>query len=311
MSGKGVCPFMLLEDCLKEFIFDCKLRKLSERTIKSYRGNCERLFQFLEREYQVKELEYCNVKCIQGYIQFLTNQGLKESYINSIIKCVTAFFEYCYKEEYVHKNVMKKIRYQKEPITLIETFTNEEVHKMILYYGGSRFLDYRNKLIMIMLFDSGIRNSELCDIKMDDIKESHIVINGKGKKIRHVPITAIINKFMIKYLRSRENYIKDKIAYQKEYLFLSQKGKKLTVETIENIVRNCGVGCDIRSDIRCSPHTCRHFYAQSQLKNGCDLFTVSKLLGHNNINITKRYLNSINDDDFYKMAIRTSPLSNL
>ena len=61
---------MILNDCLKEFVFDCRLRKLSEKTIKSYRGNCERLFQYLENEYQVTELEYCNVKCIQSYIQF-------------------------------------------------------------------------------------------------------------------------------------------------------------------------------------------------------------------------------------------------
>ena len=120
-----------------------------------------------------------------------------------------------------------------------------------------------------------------------------------------------MNKALIKFLRIRTHYVSDKLGYQLEYLLFSQNGRQLTVETIENVVRACGKACDVRVEIRCSPHTCRHYFAQTQLKNGCDLFTVSKLLGHTNIDITKRYLNSMNDDDFFKMAIKTSPLANL
>jgi integrase/recombinase XerD len=134
---------------------------------------------------------------------------------------------------------------------------------------------------------------------------------GKGKKIRHVPITAIINKYLVRYLRVRENYIKDKINYNDEFLLLSQKGKLLTVETIERVVLECGNNSEVRKEIRISPHTCRHYYAQTQLKNGCDLFTVSKLLGHTNINVTKRYLQSMHDDDTLIMGAKTSPLMNL
>lgn len=110
---------------------------------------------------------------------------------------------------------------------------------------------------------------------------------GKGKKVRHVPITAIINKQLIKYFRVRESYIKDKINFDTDYLLLSQKGKKLTKEMLEIIVRKCGEECSVRKEIRISPHTCRHYYAQTQLKNGCDLFTVSRLLGHTKIDVCK------------------------
>lgn len=116
---------------------------------------------------------------------------------------------------------------------------------------------------------------------------------------------------MIRYLRVRESYIKDKINYNDEYLLLSQKGKKLTVETIERVVLECGNNSNVRKEIRISPHTCRHFYAQTQLKNGCDLFTVSRLLGHTNINITKRYLQSMQDYDILELGAKTSPLMNL
>lgn len=302
---------MLNEDIVKEFLFDCRLRKLSERTIKGYKNNNLAMMKFIEQEYGIIELENTNHLSIKGYIEFLTKKGLSEVYINGLIKCFNAYFSYCHRERYIYKNPMEKIYRQKEPITLINTFTNEEVKRMIRYYSGSRYLDIRNQLIMILLFDTGMRNSELCDLKLSDIRDTYINIMGKGKKVRHVPITSIINKHMIKYLRVREAYIKDKINYSCEYLLLSQKGKKLTVETNERIVLKCGEACDVRKEIRMSPHTCRHYYAQSQLKNGCDLFTLAKLLGHSKIDVTKRYLQSMHDDDTLIMGAKTSPLMNL
>lgn len=304
---------MLLQDVLKEFIFDCRMRKLSERTIKSYKNNNLALFRYFENEFELTELEEVTRAHIQEYIRFLVSKELTEVYINSVIKCFRSFFNYAIEEGYIleKRNPMNKVKFQKEPKVLINTFNDDEVRKMINYYGTKKFLDTRNRCIMIILFDTGIRNNELCDIKMGHVRDTYIEIHGKGKKIRHVPITVIMNKILIRYLRVRENYIKDKSTYETEYLFLSQKGRKLTIETVENIVKKCGEGCNVRPEIRCSPHTCRHYYAQSQLKNGCDLFTVSKLLGHDNINITKRYLQSISNDDFFQLACRTSPLSNL
>lgn len=302
---------MLNEDIIKEFLFDCRMRKLSERTLKGYKNNNLAMMRFIKQEYNILELEETNHIAIRGYIEFLTNKGLSEVYINGLIKCFKAYFNYCMREQYIYKNPMDKVYRQKEPITLINTFTDGEVKKMINYYTGSKFLDIRNQLIMIILFDTGIRNSELCGLKLTDIRETYINILGKGKKVRHVPITAIINKYMIKYLRVRESYIKDKINYATEYLLLSQKGKKLTVETIERIVLDCGKECNVRKEIRISPHTCRHYYAQTQLKNGCDLFTLSRLLGHTKIDVTKRYLQSMHSDDSIIMGAKTSPLMNL
>lgn len=302
---------MILQDVLKEFLFDCRLRKLSDRTLKGYRNNNLALFRYLKSEYQVTMLEDVLYQMIQSYIELLMNKGLKETYINGLIKCFRAFFSYCVDETYIPKNPMYKVKFQKQPITLIHTFSDREVGDMVTYYSGSRYLDVRNKLIMILLFDTGIRNSELCGLKMSDIQGTHINIIGKGNKQRFVPITPMINKYLIKYLRVREQYIKDKFRYETEYLLLSQKGRKLTIETIERLVLDAGTGVGVHNGVRISPHTCRHFYAQAQLRNGCDLYTLSKLLGHSNINITKIYLQSMDDENFLNMAIRTSPLENL
>ena len=302
---------MLLEDVLKEFIFDCRIRKLSERTIKEYNGNNLRFFKYIDSQFQITELEQVTHVVIKEYIQYLTTLGRKETYINGIIKCFRAFFVYCFKEEYISKNPMDKVNFQREPITLIETFTDNEARKMVEAFKTNTFCDMRNKLIMVVLLDSGIRCHELIDIKISDITTNAIKIFGKGKKERFVPITPTIYKYLLKYLRMRENYLLDKYQLDKEYLFLSFSCRKLSLEAVERVVKLAAQKAKVRPEIRSSPHTCRHYYAQAQLRNGCDVYTLSRLLGHENISITKRYLQSITDNQILDLAIKTTPLSNM
>lgn len=302
---------MLNEDVLKEFIFECKLRKLSDRTVSSYRNANLRMMKFIGEQYGITELEETHHQAIKGYIAYLMQQKLSEVYINRNIICYKCYFNYCVKEGYINRNPMDKIKRLKESVRVIETFTDDEVARLLKVFKGSKFLDVRNQFLMVLLFDTGMRNSELCNLKVDDVRNTYINIVGKGNKVRHVPITPVINKYLIRYMRARGEYIKDKIRYETEYLLLSQKGRKLTTEALEHIMRKAGEVAKIRSHIRVSPHTCRHYYAQSLLKNGCDLYTVSRLLGHSKVETTKRYLQSIHDDELMDIGVKASPLSKL
>lgn len=303
---------MLLEDTLKEFLLECELRQYSQRTIRHERNSLQKMIYFIGETYGVTQLEKVKHIHLKGYVKYLTDLGRKETYVNGLIKSFRAFFKYCTEEEYIEVNPALKLSFQKEPEILITTFTDKEVEAMVNYYKGRRFLDIRNKLIMVILFDTGIRCSELCELKVTDVRDNIINIQeGKGKKQRFVPLTPAINKWMMKYQLARQSYIMDKIGYAEEYLFLSQKGKPLTKATIERIVGACKEPCGVREEIRCSPHTCRHYYAQKQLRNGCDMYTVSRLLGHKTVTITKRYLQSITDEDIVDLGTKTSPLMNM
>lgn len=303
---------MLLEDTLKEFLLECELRQYSQRTIRHERNSLQKMIYFIGETYGVTQLEKVKHIHLKGYVKYLTDLGRKETYVNGLIKSFRAFFKYCTEEEYIEVNPALKLSFQKEPEILITTFTDKEVEAMVNYYKGRRFLDIRNKLIMVILFDTGIRCSELCELKVTDVRANVINIQeGKGKKQRFVPLTPAINKWMMKYQLARQSYILDKIGYAEEYLFLSQKGKPLTKATIERIVGACKEPCGVREEIRCSPHTCRHYYAQKQLRNGCDMYTVSRLLGHKTVTITKRYLQSITDEDIVDLGTKTSPLMNM
>ena len=171
-------------------------------------------------------------------------------------------------------------------------------------------MSIRNRLIVALLIDTGIRNLELCNINTLDVKDRVIHIHGKGNKERVVPISPMLKKLIIKYDRVRSLYIQDKLITDDCYL-LSQTGNRLTVEAVERVIRKCGQLAKVRDSIRCSPHTIRHYYAQAMLRGGLDVYSLSRLLGHEDISITKRYLQSIQDDSIIELASTTSPLMNI
>ena len=184
----------------------------------------------------------------------------------------------------------------KEGKTLILTFSDEEVQAMLDVYDFSSYLSARNRLILAMAFDTGARNTEMCEIMEKDIRDNVISIHGKGNKERQVPLTPYLKKMLMKYNRLKAHYFYDKnIGYGN--LLLSRTGRPLTKEA-----------AGIRQEIRCSPHTARHYYAQANLQNGLDVYSLSRLLGHENINITKRYLQPLQDANIVVMAVKTSPL---
>ncbi len=103
------CIFMLIEDVLKEFVFECKIKKLSERTVKSYKNNTSSFIIFSKNAFEVKEVEEINHLHIKQYFNYLMNKGLRESYINGILKCLRAFFKYVKTEEYILKCPCEKV----------------------------------------------------------------------------------------------------------------------------------------------------------------------------------------------------------
>ena len=171
---------------------------------------------------------------------------------------------------------------------------------------GSDFKAIRDRTILTMLIDTGIRCLELCSIRPSDIHEDYIIIQGKNHKQRVVPITPILRKNMVKYEAVKESYFRYKNT--DDTYFLSFHGRALTVSAVEVLMKKYGSGIE---GIRTSPHTCRHFFAQQQIKMGTDLYTISRLLGHENIQITQTYLNSLRDRDVIEIAKSKSVLMSL
>ncbi len=300
---------MLSKDVLEEFRLECQLRRLTDRTIKGYYNSTLLFLTYLERQESITEIEEIRTQHIKLYIQYLLKKQLSPSYINAIIRCIRAYFRFAVDEKYVNINPALKVNWQKQGKVLINTFTDEEVKSMLDVFDFSSFLSARNKLVLAISFDTGARNTEMCSILESDIRDNVILIHGKGNKERHVPLTPYLKRVILKYKRIKDLYFADKVVPSN--LLLSRTGRPLTKEAMEHIFTQAATRINIRDNIRCSPHTARHYFAQTHLRNGLDVYSVSRLLGHENINITKRYLQSIQDSSIVELAVTTSPLRNL
>lgn len=300
---------MLLTTVRDEFVFHCQCRKLSEKTIKNYSKQIGYLITFLETEKNVTHIEDVEKKFIKEFLRNMTKAGRKANYVNDLLKAFKVFFRYAYEEEYTEELLTDKIQNVKKSKVIIRTFSDEELKRMSNYYQGHDYITIRNKVIVMLLIDTGIRLSELIELTEAQIKYDFIIIHGKGDKERVVPKSPLLSKWLIKYLAVRKSYFAYKVI--PDNIFLSKNGKPLSTSMVHRIVKVAGVACEVSSDIRISPHTFRHTYAQYQLKAGLDLYSLSRLLGHENIQITQRYLEGLKDKEVLKQAEKTSPLMNL
>lgn len=180
---------------------------------------------------------------------------------------------------------------------------------MIAYYNGKDYLDVRNRLMLMLLFDTGIRVSEIINMKPEQIKDGYFVIYGKGRKERVVPQNPAVSKMMLIYNRTRTDYFE--FRYADEYYFLSKNGKRLTSEAVCRFMKKAAADIGVNELVQVSPHTCRHTFAHQELKNGIDLFSLSRVLGHENITITQRYLESVRDEQVLTSASKAGVLAHL
>jgi integrase/recombinase XerD len=306
----GGLYIMLLDDSVKEFIFECQIRQYTWKTVKGYKNTLEYLATYLKEVHHLTDIEQVNEHHLKAFFAYQINKKCKETYLNGLIKVYRAFYKYLVEQEYVVKNPILKVSWMHEPTNIIKTFSDEEVKRMLSVYPETDYLNIRNKAIMAMLFDTGIRNYELCCLPNDNIKDNYIAIYGKGKKERQVGKSPYLSKILMKYERVKKYYFEFKNVKLDNY-FLSRTGRPLTNEAVGRIVHIAGEQAKISDTIRCSPHTCRHWFAQSQIKNGIDVYSLSRLMGHSNIKVTQRYLEGMRDNQIVSQSIKTSPLMNL
>ena len=299
-----------VKECIAEFLYECQIRQFTKKTVKGYRNSLNVLQQFLDSK-GIEQIEDVSVIVLKSFFAEMIQTNHKETYINGLLKVCRALWKYLCEQEYITANPTLKVKWAKEPKTIIETFTDDEVKRMLKVYSkGKDYLSIRNQTVMEILFDTGVRCFELCELSNKAIEDSYIRIYGKGKKERQVGLSPYMIKQMMKYERTFKGFFMYKNLKYDNY-FLSRTGRPLTVVAVENIVKRCGIQAKVRNEIRCSPHTCRHWFAQAQLRNGIDVYSLSRLMGHENIKITQRYLQGLQDADVVSKSIKTSPLMNL
>lgn len=301
---------MLLEDVMEEYYYHCLAKGFTPKTMINKRQEGKQLIQFLHEKRAITELESVTVHDLKSYIRGKQKAGLQPSSIVSMYKIISAFFNWCAKEEYLTENLMRKVESPRQPKKVLKGFTESEVHAMVNAFTFKNYLETRNKAIITMLADCGLRAMEIRGLKRENVRDTSILVNGKGNKERIVFISPYLKKILIKYDRMRKSYCEDKHIKEDCY-FLSYQGKGLSHVALDNIIKEAGKRAGVE-DKRVSCHSYRHFYAvQSLTKGQMDVYSLSRLLGHGDISITQRYLHSMNDDQLSEKALASSPLMNM
>lgn len=271
--------------------------------------------EFMEAECGIEDIEEVEAIHIKKYIQYRQQLGAEKPItLNNNIATLKVFINYLIDEEYLEEkcNPMRRIKSMKEEKRVILTFNDEEVKRIINDVKEETYSNIRDKLILIMLFDTGIRVSELCDIKQADISMRHILIHGKGSKQRLVYISKTMRKYMRKFEEAKKQRFKHKDSHEVEdFYFLDQCAKQLHRSRINKILKEHCDNVGVREEIRCSPHDCRHYFAQKQLRNGIDVYSLSRLLGHFDTQETAKYLRGLEQDSILEIGRLHSPLNDI
>ena len=267
-----------MEELINKFLDYLKYeRNYSDNTIIGYSNHLVLFNNYInDKNISINNIDY---GIIRSYINYLYNLYNTKSICNHI-SSLRSFFKYLKNEEIIKNNPMVLIENPKLEKKLPKFLYYEDIEKILNVPDLNTDIGIRDALILELLYVTGIRVSELVNIKIKDIEFSNkkIIITGKGNKQRIVIYGTRCKDLLDKYLNIRNNFVKD----DNDYLLLGIKGKKINDRVVRKI-------------INISPHVFRHTFATHMLNEGADLRSVQELLGHENLSTTTIYTHVTNE----------------
>ena len=272
-------------------------KRSSIHTITSYSNDIHQFTLFLSDEYQItSEISEVNFQIVRAWIASLLEQGISPRSVNRKISTLKTYFKFLIREGIIDKSPMLKVvspKSKKRLPLFIEEDQIESLLNEVKFEDG--FIGERNKLIIELFYVTGIRLSELIEIKITDINfdDNLIKVLGKRNKQRLIPFSPRILEELQSFI-AKYNVTK--------YLFTNLDGQKVYTKLVYRIV-NKYIG-EISSINKKSPHVLRHTFATHMLNNGADINAIKELLGHANLSATQVYThNTIEKLKFvYKQA---------
>jgi len=277
-------------------------RNLSENTIKSYSSDLIKFKVFLLKS-NIKELNFINPEIIR---EFLYEESKKVSGKTQgrIISTLKSFYNFLVLEKILENNPIEDINYPKTDSKVPFVLSTNEIDKIITQASLTKF-GIRNQTIIEVMYSCGLRVSEVIEMKISNIffDESLIKVLGKGKKERFVPLSSIAKKLLYNYIDCERD--ESKINKQSvDIVFLNNRGSKLSRIMLYNIINDAALAAKINYKI--SPHTLRHSFATHLIENGADIISIQKMMGHENIITTEKYLN-VNKKHLVETMIKYHP----
>ena len=265
-------------------------RRLTQNTCISYERDLIDYMLFLNQQ-NINLVKEISKKNIVQYLELLKKENLKTTSIARKLTSIKNFHKYLYAIGKVKDDVALTVERPRLEKKLPNVLTIEEVDSLLDIDLNTPF-DYRNKAMLELLYGTGLRISELLNLKIFDIDFENCIIRciGKGNKERIVPIGEYVIKYLQEYLNYRKLLLKKK---NNDYLLLNNLGTKLSRFSFFKILKKLLKDKNINKNI--SPHSIRHSFATHMLECGADLRSIQELLGHSDISTTRIYTHISNN----------------
>jgi len=260
-------------------------RKYSSHTVTAYKNDLHSFFEFCKDEYETENLKDVHYSQIRSWIVKLVDEGISNNSINRKISSLKSFYKFLQKTNQITANPLVKHKSLKVAKKVQVPFTSKEINEVI---DGleveSDFKSIRNKLIVELFYSTGMRRAELINLKLNAInfQSKTIKVLGKRNKERLIPLIPSVIKTIEEYLS-----FKNKITTNTDYLFVTEKGKKIYETLVYRVINN--YFSIVSTKVKKSPHILRHTFATHLLNQGADLNSVKELLGHSSLASTQVY----------------------
>lgn len=311
-----------LQCYLDGFRLHCVAENKSPHTIRWYEHKLRIFIDYLCAHYTIETISDVKSEHVRAFLVHLKGvradeqnpqkptqeKPLSPQTIRGYHRAIRTFFSWLKREEIIDKDPSKRIRRPKAPQTVVQSFSAEQVKRLLSTTDRGRPLGYRDYCILLLLLDTGIRLSELSRLVLSDLhlEAGYIQVYGKGSKERLVPIGKKVRKTIWHY---RARFRPEPAWPEIEHVFLTYDGRPFRNQGIYAMIRRRGEQAGIKG-VRCSPHTFRHTFAVNYLRNGGDVFSLQRILGHSSLVVTRMYVH-LADSDIRAQHRQCSPVDRM
>ena len=288
----------------------------SSNTIRSYRRDVLQFMEYIDEYEEIRTFEDVEMLTIRSFIAYLnSDERLKKKKnakvvskrsINRKISALRTFFKYLQEKKVIQTNKVMYVNMPKFEKELPNVLSKDDLNKMRSVINTEKITGIRDRLIIELLYSSGIRASELINLNeyVIDFNEREMRIVGKGDKERITFFSRNAKKWLEKYIEEKKKEYKN---YSKEILITNSKGKKLTTRSLRRLISNHATEAGLQKEV--TPHVFRHSFATELLNHGVDIRYLQELLGHSSISTTQVYTH-VSKSFLRSIYMSTHPFAN-
>jgi len=291
-----------LDRQLEVFILSCRVSGLSPATLSNYSYQLGRFMTFCNQS-GLADGHDITAHHVRAYLLSLQERMGPVS-VQDYYKTVNRFFNWMIEEGILAQSPMRNIKPPRTPRLAPQPFSHRDIGNLLALCSGGTLLEVRNRALVLLFLDTGLRLSEVTGIQLGDIDFDREVIKvmGKGAKERRVRIGKVTQKAILRYLLVREDAL--------PCLWITEERRPMKKAGVQMAIKRLCARAGITGAKR-GPHTFRHTAAINYLRNGGSEFTLQIMLGHSTLSMTRRYVSTLGEEDLIKAHQLASPVDNL